>query len=227
MLAAPGLDRQPAVDALEVVAGSGAEPSRSVVEAAVAGDITVVRELADADASDSLVLSGVRSVLCAPVRVRGELVACLYVSHRELGGVFRDDEAHIAGFLTALAGAALENAEGFAEIQALTTTLEDRIAARTSELSDANEELAAAGPVQDRAGGHHRPRSAHPARHHPRLRPDADRLRRPARSRRADQDAAADRQQHPPALRVRREPPAVRPHRVRRGRRRPRPGRPR
>ena len=141
VLATPDLDRQPDVDSLGVVAGSGAEPSRSVVEAAVAGDVTVLRELADADASDSLVLSGVRSVLCAPVRVRGELVACLYVSHRELGGVFGEDEAHIAGFLTALAGAALENAEGFAEIQALTTSLEDRIAERTVELRDANDQL--------------------------------------------------------------------------------------
>lgn len=43
--------------------------------------------------------------------------------------------------LTALAGAALANAEGFAEIQALTGNLEDRIAERTAELRDANEEL--------------------------------------------------------------------------------------
>lgn len=141
VLAAPGLPRRPDPAALTVVAGSGSEPSRSVVDEALARDTTVVRGLADADASDSLVLSGVRSVLCAPVRVRGELVALLYVSHRELGGVFGDDEAHIAGFVTALAGAALENAEGFAEVQALTSTLEDRIAARTTELRDANERL--------------------------------------------------------------------------------------
>jgi signal transduction histidine kinase len=141
VLAAPDLARRPHVDALTVVAGSGAEPSRSVVAEALEGAATVARELLDADASDSLVLSGVRSALCAPVRVRSEPVACLYVSHRELGGVFGEDETRIAGFLTALAGAALENAEGFAEVQALTETLEDRIAERTAELRDANQQL--------------------------------------------------------------------------------------
>ena len=119
--------------------GSGVEPSRSLLAEVLDGEVTVVRELADADASDSLVLSGVRSVLCAPVRVRSEPVACLYVSHRELGGVFGEDEARIAGFITALAGAALENAEGFAEVQALTTTLEERVAERTAALRDAYE----------------------------------------------------------------------------------------
>lgn len=141
VLSAPGLARRPDLDSLTVVTGSGAEPSRSVLAEALAGDLTVVRELADADASDNLVLSGIRSILCAPVRVRGELVACLYVTHRELGGAFGEDEAHIAGFVTALAGAALENAEGFAEVQALTATLEDRIAERTAELRDANRQL--------------------------------------------------------------------------------------
>jgi len=141
VLAAPDLAREPSPDALVAAAGWGAEPSRSPVAEAMSTGTTVVRELADADASDSLVLSGVRSVLCAPVRVRGEAVACLYVSHRELGGVFGDDEVRIAGFVTALAGAALENAEGFAEVQALTETLEDRIAERTAELRDANRQL--------------------------------------------------------------------------------------
>jgi signal transduction histidine kinase/tetratricopeptide (TPR) repeat protein len=141
VLSAPGLSRRPDIDSLAVVAGTGAEPSRSVVAEALAGDATVVRELADADASDSLVLSGVRSVLCAPVRVRNEAVAFLYVSHRELGGAFGVDEARITGFLTTLTGAALENAEGFAEVQALTETLEDRITERTAELRDANSQL--------------------------------------------------------------------------------------
>ncbi|HEX4902354.1 MAG TPA: ATP-binding protein [Acidimicrobiales bacterium] len=141
VLAAPALERSPTPDALEVVAGTGAEPSRSVVAEAMDRGSVVVHEVADADASDSLVLSGVRSVLAAAVRVRGEPVACLFVSHRDLGGVFGDDEVRIAGFLTALAGAALENAEGFAEVQALTASLEERVAERTAALRDAYEQL--------------------------------------------------------------------------------------
>jgi len=141
VLAAPDLRRAPPPDALVVAAGAGADPSRSVLADALDGSTVVLRELADADASDSLVLSGVRSILCAPVLVRGEAVACLYLSHRELGGLFGDDEVRIAGFVTALAGAALENAEGFAEVQALTATLEERVAERTSALRDAYEQL--------------------------------------------------------------------------------------
>jgi signal transduction histidine kinase len=141
VLSAPALARHPDVGALTVVTGAGAEPSRSLLAEVLAGEEAVVRELMDADASDSLVLSGVRSALCAPVRVRSEPVGCLYVTHRELGGVFGEDEVRIAGFLTALAGGALENAEGFAEIQALTESLEDRIVERTGELRDANAEL--------------------------------------------------------------------------------------
>jgi two-component system sensor kinase len=141
VLAAPDLRRSPDPDDLVVAAGAGADPSRAVMAEALAGSTVVVRELADADASESLVLSGVRSTLCAPVRVRGEAVACLYLSHREVGGLFGDDEVRIAGFVTALAGAALENAEGFTSVQALTATLEERVAERTAALRDAYEQL--------------------------------------------------------------------------------------
>ncbi|MFP5321174.1 MAG: protein kinase domain-containing protein [Acidimicrobiia bacterium] len=141
VLAGPHLEHDPAPDALVVAAGWGTEPTRSAVLEALEQGTTVVRELADADASESLVLSGVRSILCAPIKVRGSAVACLCVTHRELGGAFGDDEVRIAGFVTALAGAALENAEGFAEVQALTATLEDRIAERTAELRTANAQL--------------------------------------------------------------------------------------
>ena len=136
------LDRSAAAATMSAVAGSGVEPSATLVDDALRGDQPVaVHELLDADASDSMVLSGVRSVLCAPVCVRGEAVACLYVSHRDIGGAFGEDEMRIAGFLTALAGAALENAEGFAEIEALTRTLEQRVAERTLEVTAANERL--------------------------------------------------------------------------------------
>ncbi len=62
--------------------------------------------------SESLVLAGARSVLCAPIAVRGEVVACLYISHRSVGGLFGPDEERLAEFIATLAGAALENVEG-------------------------------------------------------------------------------------------------------------------
>ena len=142
VLATPNLTRNPDGDDLVVVAGRGTEPSRGAADEVLrSADTVVVHALADDDASDSMVLSGVRSVMCAPIRVRGEAVACLYASHRDVGSIFGDDEIRIAGFLTALAGAALENAEGFADIEALTRSLEQHVADRTAALTDANREL--------------------------------------------------------------------------------------
>ncbi len=142
VLATPELVRNPDGEDLVVVAGTGTEPSRGAAnEVLRSADAVVVHALADSDASDSMVQSGVRSVMCAPIRMRGGPVACLYASHRDVGGVFGDDEIRIAGFLTSLAGAALENAEGFADIEALTRSLEQHVADRTAALTDANQEL--------------------------------------------------------------------------------------
>jgi len=67
----------------------------------------------------------------------------LYTTHAKVGGLFGEDDERLAGFIAAIAGAALENAEGFAEVQVLTRTLEQRVQERTAQLSDANRELAA------------------------------------------------------------------------------------
>jgi PAS domain S-box-containing protein len=77
--------------------------------------------------SESVLLSGVRSALCAPVLVRGRAVACFYVTHRHVAALFGDDEKRLADFIATIAGAALENAEGFAELHHLNHTLEVRI----------------------------------------------------------------------------------------------------
>ena len=45
-------------------------------------------------------------------------MACLYVTHRQIAGLFGEDEKRLADFIATLAGAALENAEGFAELKA-------------------------------------------------------------------------------------------------------------
>jgi signal transduction histidine kinase/tetratricopeptide (TPR) repeat protein len=59
------------------------------------------------------------SALGVPLRVRGERVAVLCATHRQLPGLFGEEELRIAEFLATLAGAALENARGFAEVLAL------------------------------------------------------------------------------------------------------------
>ncbi|HUG90110.1 MAG TPA: response regulator [Planctomycetaceae bacterium] len=89
-----------------------------------------------------------RSVLCAPIFVRGRVAACLYVVHGQVRGLFGPDEERVAGFIAAIAGAALENADGFSRLQQLNNTLEQRVADRTAaaesrarELAQSNREL--------------------------------------------------------------------------------------
>jgi two-component system sensor kinase len=83
----------------------------------------------------------VRSGLAAPIFVRGRVAACFYLEHRGVSHLFGSDEERIAGFIATVAGAALENAEGFTEIRELTRTLERRVAERTEQLGSTNVRL--------------------------------------------------------------------------------------
>jgi two-component system sensor kinase len=92
--------------------------SRTVVHRAIeTGRPVVAGNGAGHDASESLVLSDARSILCAPIAVRGRTVACAYVTHRQVGGLFGPDEERLAEFVATLAGAALENVEGLAKTE--------------------------------------------------------------------------------------------------------------
>ena len=102
--------------------------------------------LDDRHAHDAAALTG--SALCAPIFVRGRAVACVYVVHRQVRQLFGPDEERLAGFIAAIAEAALENAEGFQQLQSLNETLEQRVAERTAaaetrarELAESNDEL--------------------------------------------------------------------------------------
>jgi two-component system sensor kinase len=75
---------------------------------------------------------GEESAVCVPVLVRGQTVACLYVLHRQMRDLFREDEKRLAEFVATLGGAALENADGFQQLQQLNETLEMRVAERTA-----------------------------------------------------------------------------------------------
>jgi signal transduction histidine kinase/CheY-like chemotaxis protein/tetratricopeptide (TPR) repeat protein len=76
--------------------------------------------------------SNVGSALCVPVLVRGQPAASLYVIHEQVRDLFGDNEKRLAEFIATLAGAALENADGFQQLQQLNETLEFRVAERTA-----------------------------------------------------------------------------------------------
>lgn len=107
-----------------------------LVERAVSLGRAVVATASDGDERATAEADG--SSLCAPVFVRGQAAACLYVTHRHLRDLFGEDEERLADFIATLAGAALENADGFEKLQSLNATLEERVAERTAAAESAN-----------------------------------------------------------------------------------------
>ncbi|HTJ75802.1 MAG TPA: response regulator [Acidimicrobiales bacterium] len=130
-----------------LVGPAGRSYDPALVARALASGRPVVQERAadDRDATGRATVGGpapgTQSALCAPVYNRGRAVACLYLTHAQVGGLFGQEEIRLAEFIATLAGTALENAEGFAEVQALSRSLEKRVEERTTELAHANRRL--------------------------------------------------------------------------------------
>jgi signal transduction histidine kinase len=131
---------------LELDAGGAAElprelepeQSAALVQRALAEEGPVVLEGAlGLDPAETATIERTRSAICAPIAVRGRAVACLYASHEHVGGLFGEEERSLAGFIAALAGAALESAESFAEAKGLSTSLQRR----AEELERSNSDL--------------------------------------------------------------------------------------
>lgn len=117
--------------------GRAVELRRAVIASSV--------ELQNSNATSN---SETRSALYVPILVRGRVAACLYLAHSQVWDLFKADEERLANFIATIAGAALENAEGFEELESLNATLEHRVADRTAaaearafELSCSNREL--------------------------------------------------------------------------------------
>ncbi|HTQ40887.1 MAG TPA: response regulator [Pirellulales bacterium] len=83
-----------------------------------------------------------RSALCTPLYVRGQAVACLYATHEHVRGLFGTDEERLADYIATIAGAALENAAGFTQLQTLNENLEQRVQERTAAVEARSRELA-------------------------------------------------------------------------------------
>ena len=130
--------------AFEAVAGAlEAGLQRDVLrQAAQAGRAMSFVEELNEDTSESVVLSGERAVLCAPILVRGQPVACLCLTRQQVHEGYTADEARLADFVAMIAGAALENAEGFRELERLNETLEQRVSERTAAAEARAQELA-------------------------------------------------------------------------------------
>ncbi len=122
------------------------ENSPLIQEALTAGRAMArQRETKNSDANTS---GTEGSEICVPLYLRGTAVACISMMHPDIQGLFGEDEERLADFLATIAGAALENAEGFSELQKLNATLERRVQDRTAvvearsrELTQSNQDL--------------------------------------------------------------------------------------
>jgi PAS domain S-box-containing protein len=83
-----------------------------VARALESGGPVVLSEPPAERSGDSIVLSQLRSALCAPIYSEGKAVACLYVTHSQVTGLFGPDEIRLTEFIATLAGAALEHVAG-------------------------------------------------------------------------------------------------------------------
>ncbi len=106
----------------------------TVQQAAETGAVVI----ADDETVDAVMTPIEGSAICMPIFVRNRPAACIYVSHQHLRKLFGRDERRLAGFVTAIAAAAWENSEGFAQLQELNQTLEQRVAERTAAAEAAN-----------------------------------------------------------------------------------------
>ena len=82
-----------------------------------------------------------RSLLACPIVVRARVAACLVVGNSEVRDLFGPNELRIARYLTTIAGAALENAEGFRSLQDLNANLERIVEDRTAVVEARSAEL--------------------------------------------------------------------------------------
>ena len=74
-----------------------------------------------------------RSILCVPIRFKGEVIGVLQVLNKT-EGAFTEDDRELLDLIAAEAGVAIEN-------ERLYGTLEERVSQRTRELTEANQQL--------------------------------------------------------------------------------------
>ncbi|HEV2070362.1 MAG TPA: PAS domain S-box protein, partial [Acidimicrobiales bacterium] len=87
--------------------------SQSLVARALqSGGPVLLSEPPSERSGDSIVLSELRSALCAPIYCEGEAVACLYVTHSQVTELFGPTEIQLTEFIATLGGAALEHVAG-------------------------------------------------------------------------------------------------------------------
>ncbi|MEP4680405.1 MAG: ATP-binding protein, partial [Rhodopirellula bahusiensis] len=101
---------------------------------------TVVTEVENAVAN-GIATTKQGTFLCSPVDVNDQTLSYLYVSNERFANLYDEDEIRIADYLTSAAGAALEKANSFQQLQDLNLNLEKKVLERTESVVRHSKEL--------------------------------------------------------------------------------------
>ena len=81
-------------------------------QAITSGQVVTASPGLGGQGADRVARSGGRSALCAPISRGGKVTAGFYAVHRDVAGVFGDEDRRLAAFMAAVAGATLEHVAG-------------------------------------------------------------------------------------------------------------------
>ena len=102
---------------------------------------TVLTSIKSMDAVTAASSMEFRSLLVCPIVVRSRVISCLVVGNSEVRDLFGANELRIARYISTIAGAALENADGFQSLQELNANLEKIVEERTAVVESRSAEL--------------------------------------------------------------------------------------
>jgi PAS domain S-box-containing protein len=126
----------------EVLEDAKDQVSRSILSQVVdTGQPLVLRDATQDPhfgAAESVVILGLRSIMCVPLVSRGDTIGAIYVENRSIRGRFRQEDAIPLVLFANQAAVAIENARLFQNLQKAHDELETRVEERTAELSEAN-----------------------------------------------------------------------------------------
>ncbi len=95
--------------------------SRTIIQRVIDSGEAVLTTNAQEDprfgGQESIVAYNLRSILCVPLKVRGELIGVLYADNRIRSGIFNEAERDLLGVFANQAAIAIENARLFASIR--------------------------------------------------------------------------------------------------------------
>lgn len=88
--------------------------------------------------AESVVLLGLRSIMCVPLISRGSTIGAIYVENRSIRNRFREEDLPLLTLFANQAAVEMENTRLFQELRTAHDELEARVSQRTAELAEAN-----------------------------------------------------------------------------------------